>query len=250
MVRSITTIRANALSLAVLVAFVIPATIVAQAADPSALQPSEKWAEAMDAFAEEDAANAPRRGGVVFVGSSSIRFWDLSTAFPDLKPPALNRGFGGSEISDSIRHFDLLVAKHRPRLVVLYAGDNDISNGKSSERVAADFQEFANLVHSELPGTRLAFVAIKPSLARWELAPRMQQANAAIRAACDEQEVLTFVDIWKPMLGPDDRPRPDLFLADGLHLNKAGYRVWNAMLNPLLVEPSPSRDTDATAAKN
>lgn len=192
----------------------------------------DQWAAAIDAFAQADRESPPPTGGVVFVGSSSIRLWDLSAAFPGL--PVVNRGFGGSQISDSVRHVDRLVLKHRPKTVVLYAGDNDISAGKSPAQVLADFTAFVSKVHAALPATRIAFVGIKPSVARWKLVAQVREANALIRAACDKDDRLGFIDVDGPMLGYDGKPRADLFVADGLHLSPKGYALWTTLTRPFV----------------
>lgn len=224
--------------------FLIPAlclavTLPGQESQVFGQKPADRWAEAMQAFREQDEKNPAEPGGVVFVGSSSIRLWDLPKSFPHAAPAPLNRGFGGSEIADTNRHLDLLVLKHQPRLVVMYAGDNDIAGGKTPERVHRDFEEFVRRVHQALPETRIAYIAIKPSIARWKLAEPMQQANALIAESCEADELVTFVDIWPPMLGDDGRPRAELFRDDGLHLNAAGYENWAGRIHGLLTEAAP-----------
>lgn len=193
---------------------------------------ADRWAKEMAAFARQDEAAPAAPGGIVFVGSSSIRLWDLEASFPGL--PVLNRGFGGSEISDSVAHVDRLVLRHRPRTVVFYAGDNDIAAGKTPEAVAADFRTFAGKVFETLPRTRIAFIAVKPSLQRWALIGRVREANALIRAFCETDERLAFVDVDGPMLGWDERPRQELFVQDGLHLSAEGYALWTVLVRPLL----------------
>ena len=193
---------------------------------------ADQWAAAMKEFEQQDAAAAVPQGGIVFVGSSSIRLWNLREAFPGL--PILNRGFGGSQVIDSVRHADLLVLRHKPRTVVFYAGDNDIAAGKPPETVAADFQAFVGKVHAALPKTRIAFLAIKPSVQRWALIGKVREANALIRQQCAGDDRLAFIDIDGPMLGWDEKPRPDLFVADGLHLSPKGYALWNAIVRPFL----------------
>ncbi len=205
----------------------------------------DHWAADMRAFAEQDRQSPFPQGGVVFVGSSSIRLWDLAKSFPQIEPAPLNRGFGGSQLADSNRHLELLVLKHQPRVVVLYAGDNDISAGKSAQRVAEDFQEFQRRIVKALPETRVLYIAIKPSLARWRLAPEMQEANRLIRKACEADDRLTFVDVWTPLLGADGKPRPELFQEDGLHLNAEGYRVWSKLITGLL---RPTAETPGAAS--
>ncbi len=200
----------------------------------SLIAQDDPWAGEMARFEQQDRATPPQPGGIVFVGSSSIRRWDLRRYFPTL--PVVNRGFGGSEIHDSIRHVDLLVLRHRPRTVVFYAGDNDLARGKSPEQVAADFKTFVARVHAALPSTRIAFIAIKPSLRRWNLAGQMREANDQIQTFCESDDRLGFIDVDGPMLGWDEAPRKDLFIEDGLHLTPKGYELWTVLVRPFLEE--------------
>ena len=193
---------------------------------------ADRWTKEMAAFEEADRRAQPPAGGVVFVGSSSIRLWDLDRAFPGARP--LNRGFGGSQIEDSIRHVDLLVIRHKPRTVIFYAGDNDIAAGKTPQQVSGDFTAFVRKIHAALPATRVAFIAIKPSIDRWALVARVREANALIRAYCDADDRLGFVDVDGPMLGWDGKPRKDLFVEDGLHLSDKGYGLWTTLVRPFL----------------
>jgi lysophospholipase L1-like esterase len=149
----------------------------------------------------------------------------------------INRGFGGSQICDSTHFIEPLVLQHRPRVVVLYAGDNDIAAGKSADQVAYDFRAFVAAIQAALPETRIVFIAIKPSIARWKLAPAMLRANTLVAAECAKRPRLEFVDVWQPMLGPDGQPRQELFRADGLHLSPAGYILWTRLVRPHLAMP-------------
>ena len=206
---------------------------VTPAAWGQATAPAEtRWAKEMQAFAAADAKAAPAKGGIVFVGSSSIRLWDLDAAFPGL--PVINRGFGGSQMIDSVEHVELLVLTHAPRTVVVYAGDNDLAAGKTPAQVTADFEAFVTKVHGALPQTRIAFVAIKPSLARWSIVDKVRDANARIRAVCDGDDRLGFIDVDGPMLGYDAKPRADLFVKDGLHLSPKGYALWTTLTRPFV----------------
>jgi lysophospholipase L1-like esterase len=193
---------------------------------------NDEWASDMAAFARQDRDAPPAAGGIIFVGSSSIRFWDVARSFPNL--PVINRGFGGSQIIDSVRHADLLVIKHKPRTVVFYAGDNDLAAGKTPAQVAADFKAFVTKVHTALPATRIAFIGIKPSLLRWSFREKIREANALIQKYCAGDDRLGFVDVDGPMLGWDETPRKDLFRDDGLHLTPKGYELWTALVRPFL----------------
>lgn len=175
-------------------------------------------------MAAADAKDPPAKGGVLFLGSSSIRLWKLDESFPG--KDYLNRGFGGSEISDSMRLLGTLVFPHEPKTIVFYAGDNDLGKGKSPERVAEDFRLLSERVAERLPETRMLYIAVKPSLKRWALIEKVRAANEAIAKYCAETPHRTFVDIAPAMLGEDGLPRKELFVDDGLHMTPAGYEVW------------------------
>jgi lysophospholipase L1-like esterase len=186
---------------------------------------TDQWEEELSAFDAADRQNPPPPGGVVFAGSSSIRMWeDLAEDFPGV--PVLNRGFGGSQTSDLLRHLDRVVLRYRPRLVLIYEGDNDLNAGKSPEEVLADFRAVVERIHRELPETRIGFISIKPSPSRWELEPKMREANDLVRSYTETDPLLFYVDVHTPMLGADGRPRPELYREDQLHMTRAGYEIW------------------------
>jgi lysophospholipase L1-like esterase len=185
------------------------------------------------AFEARDRVAPPPRGGIVFVGSSSIRFWpNLASDFPDA--PVVNRGFGGSTLADVIYFAPRIVLPYAPRMIVLYAGDNDLAAGRTPEQVLGDYTSFVRLVRRALPATRLVYMSIKPSPSRWALAEPMRAANALIAQAIARDTLATFVDVFTPMLDASGRPRPALFQADSLHMTPAGYVLWRARLAPLV----------------
>jgi len=207
----------------VLVTLVLAATAVA---DPA------RYESAIRKFEQADAATPPKPDGVLFVGSSSIRLWNTDRWFAG--GGVIRRGFGGSEIGDTIHFADRIVFNYRPRVIVMYAGDNDVARGKDAARVFADFKQFAGMVNARLPKTTLIYIAIKPSIARWNLSSTMAKANRLIRSYCDQSDRLVFADVWTPMLGEDGKPAAKWFVKDGLHLNEAGYKLWTGIVAPLM----------------
>ena len=191
-----------------------------------------RWEPKILQFEAMDRRQFPPQDGILFVGSSSIVGWDLAKCFPDL--PAINRGFGGSQISDSVTYAGRIVLPYRPKIIVFYAGDNDVAAGKSPRQVLADYREFVAKVHQGLPETRIVYIAIKPSIRRWKLVDKMREANALIEAVAAKDGRLTFVDVDKPMIGDDGKPRGEIFKPDGLHLNPEGYRLWSDLVRPHL----------------
>ena len=204
-------------------------------ASVSADHDSSRWEKYIARFEAADKKQMPQPDGVLFIGSSSIRMWKtLEQDFPGL--PVINRGFGGSQIADSNHFAGRIVHPYKPRQIVLYAGDNDVAAGKSPETVLADFQQFVKTVHAKLPKARVSFIAIKPSLSRWKLSGKMAMANSLVRNTCSKDKRLDYIDIWQPMLGDNGKPRPDLFLGDGLHLNAKGYALWTSIVKPHLAK--------------
>ncbi len=190
------------------------------------------WEPAIQKFEAHDRLNPPAENGILFVGSSSIRFWDLSKYFPDRR--VINRGFGGSQMVDSLYFADRIVLPYRPETIVVYAGDNDVDRGTAPETVADDFKRFAAKVHAALPETKIIYIAIKPSLRRWNLYDQMAKANEMIAEFAESDPRITFADIATPMLNEQGTPKPELFIEDGLHLSPAGYDVWTSVIEPLL----------------
>jgi len=185
------------------------------------------------AFEAADKSNKPPRRPIVFVGSSSIRMWKtLAEDFP--KHKVMNRGFGGSHISDSIAFADRIVIPYKPRMVVMYAGDNDIGGGKSPEQVLADFKTFVAKVQDADNKSKIAYIAIKPSLKRWNLVEPIKVANKLIAEYCATDKRLDYIDIFTPMLGADGKPKPELYIKDGLHMTPAGYAIWTEVIKPYL----------------
>jgi len=200
-----------------------------------AAQTGDRWEKDIAAFEAADKMSAPQKGGIVFVGSSTIRRWDTASYFPDLK--IINRGFGGSDMVDAVRYVDRIVIPYEPRLVVVYSGDNDISAGWSSEDVAIQFERFTRAVHAKLPQTRILLIAVKPSLLRWTQIDRMRMANEIMRHYCERDDRLAYIDFDTLMLGWDEKPRRELFVEDGLHLSPQGYQLWSTVLRPWLTAP-------------
>jgi lysophospholipase L1-like esterase len=212
-------------------------TILILAALPVAVAPAQdarpnKWEPEIKKFEAADRDHPPPANAVVFIGSSSIRLWKLADSFPGME--ALNRGFGGSHLADSAHYADRIVTPYRPRAVVVYAGDNDLAAGKTPEQVRDAYREFVTKVRAKLPTVPIIYIGIKPSPSRWKLADKAQVANRLITEAQRGDSAQRFVDVWGPMLGADGQPRAELFLADKLHMNEKGYKVWAEMLKPLL----------------
>jgi len=189
-----------------------------------------RWQGSLDAFALNDKQQRPASDGVLFVGSSTIRLWShLSQDFRDV-PVLLNRGFGGSTMRDCNVLVRELVIQYKPRQVMVYAGDNDLAEGRTPEGVLRSFENFVRSVRAELPDTRISYISIKPSPLRLALLPKVRETNALIAGYVQTVPNTRYIDIFNPMLTADGLPRPELFMADRLHLNESGYRLWQSVI--------------------
>ena len=189
------------------------------------------WATDMTEFSKNDAASPPPRGGIEFIGSSSIRMWEsLAADFPG--KPVFNRGFGGSEVRDSTWYANRIVIPYAPCKVFLYAGDNDLNSGRTPVQVRDDVVAFVQRVHEALPKTTVEYLSIKPSPSRAHLLPGINQANTLIREALSALPNTGYTDIYTPMLGADGKPDPALFREDMLHMTPAGYAIWTTAIAP------------------
>src|SRR5258706_8701904 len=193
---------------------------------------SAKWEKEIGAFEASDKTNPPPRNCIVFVGSSSIKKWtNLTVHFPSL--PVINRGFGGSQLADSANLANRIVTPYQPRQVVIYAGGNDIDAGKSPEVVYGDFVALVTLIRAKLPHARIAFISSAPNPKRWAQVEKVKQLNSLAKAYC-RRHGLDFINVFPLMLGPDGQPKPDIFVADRLHMNPKGYAIWQKAVGPYL----------------
>jgi lysophospholipase L1-like esterase len=190
---------------------------------------ADKWEQDIRTFEAADRNQPPPPGATLFVGSSSIRLWEtLKDDFADRS--IVQRGFGGSQMTDLVAFTDRIVIPYRPAVILVYEGDNDLAQGRSPKQILAGFELFCAKVHAIVPGTHIAFIAIKPSIARRRLMKRAANTNTQIAQFCETDARLSFIDTYHPMLDAEGEPRSELFDADNLHLNRQGYALWTEVI--------------------
>jgi lysophospholipase L1-like esterase len=187
-------------------------------------------------FERIDARDGYFPASVLFVGSSSIRMWGTLAA--DMNPlPVLNRGFGGASLSHVTYYADRIILPHKPRMIVLYAGENDLAYETGTiGNLVSYFNAWSNYLKSKLPGTQLYFISIKPSIARWQYWEKMKEANRQIREIIDREPDYHYIDVAGAMLTSSGYVRDDIFLSDNLHMNAKGYAIWTSIIKPKLTE--------------
>jgi len=212
------------------VAFALPLAASAAANEGT---PSSRWEARIQRYLDYDRTNPPPTGGIVFTGSSSIDIWrTLHADFPDL--PVVNRGIGGSGLGDVLTFGPRLVFPLRPRMIVIYSGENDLQFGVTVDEVVASFEKVRAQIRREVPQAKIVFISMKPSPSRRALLSAMREANARIATLCADDPNCRFVNVFDAMLDENQEPRPELFIDDMLHMNAAGYELWTKIVGPAL----------------
>lgn len=191
-----------------------------------------KWESEVAKYEAAEKAKPGPRQAVVFNGSSSIRLWNLSESFPGWK--VINHGIGGSIIPENTELLDRLIFPWEPKMIVFYAGDNDVAKNHTPDEVAKNWAAYVTAIRAKLPEVKFVYIGIKPSIARWKLWPVGKEANEKIKAWSDQQQGITCIDLAPLMLGSDGLPIKELYQKDGLHVTPAGYERWTKVVAPLI----------------
>jgi lysophospholipase L1-like esterase len=171
------------------------------------------------------------------VGSSSFTKWrDVQNYFPGFT--ILNRGFGGSTLTDLLRYEEDVIFKYDPKQIVIYCGENDLaaSDTVTAAMVFDRFKTLLSEIRAVYPNVPVVFISLKPSPSRWHLKDKEIAANKMIEKYLKKQRDVKFVSVWSAMLGPDRRPMPDIYISDNLHMNAKGYAIWQKLLQPYLIK--------------
>lgn len=221
----------------------LAALLLAAAAPPIAgpkPDPSFPFSNEIEAFAHARSTGPRLADATLFIGSSSIRLWDVTASFPDIG--IINRGFGGATTPDVLHYYKRLLPPTPPTSVIVYVGENDLTTGATPDKIAKDILTLLSRLRADYPSARIAFLSLKPSPIRWTLWPRMMEVNALVAARAGTD--FDYMDVGKILLAPDGLPDAQLFRPDGLHMNPRGYALWTRLVDAWL----DTRPTPRTAA--
>lgn len=196
---------------------------------------AQPFYEDIQAFKKQDSIAPPPTQAILFVGSSSFTKWtDVQNYFPHFA--IVNRGFGGSSISDVIRYADDIIFPYKPKQIVIYCGENDLAGADTvtGKMVYQRFVQLFNLIRNKMPGVPVAFISLKPSPSRWQLKDKMITANELIKKYLRTKKKTSFIDVYHKMLAADGTPMKEIFIEDNLHMNAKGYAIWQKIIAPYL----------------
>lgn len=208
----------------VLASLFIFAVILTSAQDPN------RFKDQIEDLTEREYNFSPDKKLLLFTGSSSIRMWkDVQDRFPEYN--VINNGFGGSHFSDLMYFYDELITKHNPEIIFIYEGDNDIASKKWVCRVKRDAKKLHKKLREDFPDTKIVFIAPKPSIARWHLKKKYGRLNRKLQRYAGRKNNTEFADVWSAMLDENGNVFEDIFIDDGLHMNKKGYDLWEEVIS-------------------
>lgn len=198
---------------------------------------AQPFANEIAAFKKQDSLSFPGTGKILFVGSSSFTLWkDVQQYFPEY--PIINRGFGGSSLTDLIRYAPDVIFPYEPKQIVIYCGENDFAGDTSlyPSQVAQRFFDLFNLIRSRYKKVPIAYISMKPSPSRQHLMARFNVANVMIKNFLKKKRRTAYIDVYKAMLKENGLPKDEIFLADKLHMNAEGYKIWKKIIEPYLLK--------------
>lgn len=170
---------------------------------------------------------------IVFTGSSSIRFWPkLQEYYPNHQ--VINSGFGGSQMSDLLYYLEETVLRFSPSQVFIYEGDNDVYAKQSTATIMANTKKVVEGIQAKYPECQIVLISAKPSIARWSLKSAYHSINAAFKTYASNNQNIRYVNIWEIMLDEQGEVLKDIFIQDGLHMNKKGYDLWDKIIAPVV----------------
>jgi lysophospholipase L1-like esterase len=223
-----TTIRSCAFVLVLL----LSALITHAQAPPQA----HRFEKDIAAFEAADQKNPPPRGAILFAGDSTFTRWKaIHEDLPEYT--VINRGFGGSQMSDLLYFTDRIVIPYKPRLIIVQEGGNDLHSGRTPEQLLSDVKAFVEKVQRDLPGIPIAIGGLAPNPARWNEVETRKRSDQLIKEYVATQKNVTFIDFFDAFLGPDGKPREDLFVEDRMHPSVLGYQVRVKIIRPFLGKP-------------
>lgn len=195
--------------------------------------PQTRWDKSIAQYEHKDSVSKPEPGGILMLGSSSFTIWqDVGDYFPGRN--MVNRGFGGSQMSDVLYFKERLILPYQPKQIILYEGENDIAAGEKPDSIFAELMQLVKWTRGQLPGIQISIVSMKPSPKRWDLKETLLEMNKKLKQFAAENENIDFINIWEPLIEPDGVPVNENYREDLLHLNANGYKIWQKAMAPYL----------------
>jgi lysophospholipase L1-like esterase len=177
----------------------------------------------------------PQHGGIVFVGSSIFQFWNkLGERMAPL--PVLNRALAGTVTQDWLNRVGQ-VAAYQPRIVVFYAGSNDISAGDHAGPIIKRTQQFVNALHAKSPDAFFYYTSINKAPEkrdRWDVVDAVNREMQEFSGKNPNH--VGYIELNTVLFDAQGKVRENLFLPDGLHFRPPAYEEFARIVKPILMK--------------
>jgi lysophospholipase L1-like esterase len=197
---------------------------------------SQPFINEIKAFRKADSITAPAKDAILLIGSSSFTNWkNVATYFPN--HTIINRGFGGSSLPHMTLYAEDIIFKYNPKQIIIYCGENDLTGGPSitADTVFERVKKLHQLIRSRYKKVTISYISMKPSPSREKYLATMQKANRLIKTFMEQQKRSNYIDVYNSMLDANGKILTHIFLSDKLHMNAEGYKIWQGIIAPYLV---------------
>ena len=202
----------------------------------SATAISQPFINEIKAFRRADSIAKPPQNAILLIGSSSFTNWkNVATYFPN--HTIINRGFGGSSLPHMTLYADDIIFKYNPKQIIIYCGENDLTGGPSitADTVFERVKKLHQLIRSRYKKVTISYISMKPSPSREKYLETMQKGNRLIKTFMEQQKKSNYIDVYNSMLDDNGNILTHIFLSDKLHMNAEGYKIWQGIIAPYLV---------------
>ena len=202
----------------------------------SATAISQPFINEIKAFRRADSITAPAKDAILLIGSSSFTNWkNVATYFPN--HTIINRGFGGSSLPHMTLYADDIIFKYNPKQIIIYCGENDLTGGPSitADTVFERVKKLHQLIRASYKKVTISYISMKPSPSREKYLETMQKGNRLIKTFMEQQKKSNYIDVYNSMLDDNGNILTHIFLSDKLHMNAEGYKIWQGIIAPYLV---------------
>ncbi len=177
----------------------------------------------------------PPKHCTLFLGSSTFAHYvKIEDDFKDYN--AINAGFGGSTSDEALFHYERIVNKFNPDILVFYNGDNEPVCGYSLKETIYCYKTIFDKYHKEYPNGRIIIVGTKSSFARKEYYDYVQSLNKWEKNFADKHYYCDYIST-KDIYYKDNDYNFDMLCDDKLHFNDLG----NELLHKKIVDVIESK---------
>ncbi len=197
---------------------------------------SQPFINEIKAFRRADSIAMPPQNAILLIGSSSFTNWkDVAKYFPE--HTIINRGFGGSSLPHMTMYAEDIIFKYNPKQIIIYCGENDLTGGPSitADTIFNRLKKLHQLIRSRYKKVPIAYISMKPSPSREKYLETMQKGNELIKSFMEKQKKSSYIDVYHSMLDANGNILTHIFLSDKLHMNAEGYKIWQGVIAPYLV---------------